>query len=175
MLLDNKIKSELESRFNFVHSDVYEFNYPETLEFILTALDYFNLSAKGFAFHANKSDGNSNVCIGTESCCLEISNLQFSQQLTIEEMEFIALHEIQHVWQYEVGDLKIKNNAIYYKGRRCDFQETEYFNLPWEKDANIAVYDCPLFNRSLINTSEVVYSIFKNYDFALELFETKAA
>lgn len=168
-------KTHLENRFRFVDEEVFDFVYPESLEFLLMILDYFNVKTKDYMLTINPEFESSAVCF-SQPKRLKLSYFQNSQKINIEELNVVILHELQHMLQFQTGDITFENNFLFYNGKLCtDIKNDNYHLLPWEYDANLAVFECPLFDRDLIKTSEFIYNIFKNYDFALELFETEAA
>ena len=74
-------------------------------------------------------------------CQMEDTNREFtidvSKNLTIKELVTTICHEMIHVKQYakkEMDDWS-GNGAARWKGKTFNAEKTEYYNLPWEKEA----------------------------------------
>ena len=74
-------------------------------------------------------------------CMMEENNREFTievdRKLGIKELVTTICHEMIHVKQYakkEMDDWS-GNGAARWKGKTFNAEKTDYYNLPWEKEA----------------------------------------
>ena len=60
--------------------------------------------------------------------------IEIHNRVSPEEYTSTLLHELWHVYQHVMGQLKDKNGTRYWKG--IDHSKTDYEDQPWEKEAH---------------------------------------
>ena len=118
-----------------------KFNFKELVQYILTEY-YDHNDVTLYISYNDKVCDHFSVEDTRIDALLEKSKIEHTYNLILREgadMKIIIPHEMVHLHQYEIGDLKIKqedNKTIFiYKDIEYD-ASTPYKNRPWEKEAH---------------------------------------